>query len=110
MVNNKKKINKKLAFGIILMLGMLIVSAFHLGTSQINEQDVNPMNKGDNIPSLAADHTPIVINGNAALDAFCNGNGTDGSYENPHIIKDYTINGGIGNAINISSTDRYLII
>ncbi len=93
-----------------LMLGMLIASTIYLETSQINEQDINSINRGDIIPSSAADHTPISIDGNVALDALCDGNGTDGTYGNPHIIEGYTIDGGIGNAIEILNTDRYLKI
>ena len=38
MVQNKKIINKKLAFGIFLILGMLISSVLYLETSPINGQ------------------------------------------------------------------------
>ena len=56
-------------------------------------------------------HLPIYINGNAMLNDFCSGNGTAGSYSNPHVIEDYIIDAeGTGSGINIRNTDLYLII
>jgi parallel beta-helix repeat protein len=57
-------------------------------------------------------HSPIMINGNTELDAFCSGNGTDGlTLETAHVIEGYEINsGGSGSAITINNTNRFLII
>ncbi|MHA1715798.1 MAG: PKD domain-containing protein, partial [Promethearchaeota archaeon] len=57
-------------------------------------------------------HEPIFINGNAELDAFCAGNGTDGlTPETAHVIENYEISGdGIAVPIQIINTDRFLII
>ena len=46
-------------------------------------------------PVAAEVHSPISINGDAELTAFCAGNDTDGlSWATAHMIKDYEINAG----------------
>ena len=55
-------------------------------------------------------HSPIAINGNAALAAFCAGNGTDGSHSNPYVIQDYVINATTANGIDVENTNAYLVI
>lgn len=67
-------------------------------------------------PAISVSHSPISIDGNAALDAFCSGKGTDGlSWATAHLIESYEIYAeidasGVGSAIEIKNTDRYLII
>ena len=65
-----------------------------------------------NLPKSAEPHGPIMIDGNAELDAFCAGNGTLGtSWATAHVIKDYDIDAGeIGGAIVLRNIDRYLVI
>ncbi|NMC03850.1 MAG: right-handed parallel beta-helix repeat-containing protein [Candidatus Lokiarchaeota archaeon] len=46
----------------------------------------------------------ITISGDAALDAFCAGNGTDGSALNPHVIQNEN------RTLHVVGTTRYLII
>ncbi|MHA1717403.1 MAG: PKD domain-containing protein [Promethearchaeota archaeon] len=57
-------------------------------------------------------HSPIFINGDSELDAFCAGNGTDGlTPATAHVIENYEIDGsGLDTPIHIRSTTRYLII
>lgn len=45
------------------------------------------------IPLAASPHGPIVIHGDAELTAFCSGNDTSGTEDDPHIIKDYDFEG-----------------
>ncbi len=63
-------------------------------------------------PVASVSHSPISIDGNAALDAFCSGKGTDGlSWDTAHVIEDLEIDaGGVGCGIDIRNTDRFLII
>ena len=99
--------DKKYVFAVIMLL---VVSINSLESSKTNDLTENRMKSELVSPSSAADHASIYIDGNAALDAFCAGNGTDGTEGNPHIIEGYTIDGGIGTAIEILNTDLYLII
>ncbi len=57
-------------------------------------------------------HAPIFIDGDAALDAFCAGNGTTGlTPATAHVIHDYEIDAaGSGSAIHIQNTTRHLLI
>jgi nitrous oxidase accessory protein len=57
-------------------------------------------------------HVPILIDGDAALDAFCTGNASDGlTLATAHVIRDYAVNAiGSGSAIAIQNTKRYLVI
>nr|MDO8114033.1 NosD domain-containing protein [Candidatus Sigynarchaeota archaeon] len=62
--------------------------------------------------TTSSPHAKIFIDGNAALDAFCAGNGTNGL--NPltaHVIHNYDVNASFtGSAIVIQNTTRYLTI
>ncbi len=63
------------------------------------------------VPSSSTPHSQIIILGNAELDAFCAGNGTDGlSWETAHVIENYEIVASSQAAFDIEATDRYLII
>jgi len=58
----------------------------------------------------AQNHTPIMIDGNSALDIFPNKTGS-GNAGDPYVIEDLEINmDGSGSGIVIKNTDRYLII
>ncbi|MFX0100454.1 MAG: right-handed parallel beta-helix repeat-containing protein [Candidatus Hodarchaeota archaeon] len=60
---------------------------------------------------LSTPHSSIVIFNDIELDAFCAGNGTNGTAGNPHIIENYEIDaGGVGSCIFIANTTRYLVI
>ncbi|MEX2726782.1 MAG: right-handed parallel beta-helix repeat-containing protein [Candidatus Sigynarchaeum springense] len=56
----------------------------------------------------------VFIDGNAALDTYCAGNGTDGlTPATAHVIRDLVLNASSianGNGVVIHNTDRYLII
>ncbi|WP_457556638.1 right-handed parallel beta-helix repeat-containing protein [Candidatus Harpocratesius sp.] len=61
----------------------------------------------------SAEHSQIIISGNAELDAFCSGNGTTGmSWETAHIIGNFTIDtfNEQESCFSIKNTDRYLIL
>ncbi len=64
------------------------------------------------IPKASTTHSPISIDGNAALDTFCAGKGTDGlSWDTAHVIEDLEIDAeGVGSGIDIRNTNRFLII
>ncbi len=57
-----------------------------------------------------SNHDPIVISGDEALAAYCAGNDTDGSWNNPHVIKNYIIDANGGDGITISNTRLHLRI
>ncbi len=61
---------------------------------------------------VQASDSLIVINGNSALDVYCAGNGTNGlSLQTAHVIDAKTVDAGWGGCcLNISNTNRYLII
>jgi parallel beta-helix repeat protein len=64
-------------------------------------------------PKTSVVHGPISITGNAQLDAFCAGNGTDGlSWGTAHVIEDLEIeiSGAWVHGIEIINTNRFLII
>ena len=99
----KKRICK---FVQCLILGVVLSSLLF---SMIQEEY---MYINRSIPKASTIHSPISINGNGALDAFCAGNGTDGlSWDTAHVIEGFEIDaGGIGSGIYIRNTDRFLII
>ncbi|MFX0103378.1 MAG: NosD domain-containing protein [Candidatus Hodarchaeota archaeon] len=57
-------------------------------------------------------HAPIIIDGNAELDLFFAGNGTNGSsWATAHVLDGFKINAGTSaNCIEIRNTDLFLII
>jgi parallel beta-helix repeat protein len=73
-----------------------------------------PAMRGWQSTTIAASsaHAPILIDGNAALDAFCLGNGTTGlTPATAHVIHDYDVNASYsGSGIVIQNTTRYLVI
>lgn len=54
-------------------------------------------------------HSPIYLDGNSAIDAFCAGNGTTGSVSNPHVLQNFEITTG-GTAISLYNINKYVII
>ena len=61
-------------------------------------------------PQSAEIHSPIFIDGNTALAAFCEGNGSSGTAANPYIIEDYVIDASSINGIEIHNVNVYLKI
>ena len=102
-----RKNRKIILFLFLLSFGFL----FFLGFNS-NFLSNNPYAKNNlTIPQSSATHFPIYIDGDAALDSFCSGNGTDGTEINPHIIEDYEIDAGeSGVVMEIRNTNRFLII
>ncbi|MHA1341223.1 MAG: right-handed parallel beta-helix repeat-containing protein [Promethearchaeota archaeon] len=104
---------------LLLMLSCLLF-IFYFGVFFWNINYINIKNLDENNAELERNHNlfniiasevhgSIKINSDIELDAFCNGNGTNGSINNPHIIQNYEINTA-GNGIEISNTTKYLII
>lgn len=80
---------------------------FTLGLSMILWINFNTIS----VKAAPTYHSSIEIDGNSALDAFCADNGTSGNITHPHIIDDIEITfDGSPVGIDISNTDRYLII
>ncbi len=105
-VRNKKTMNYTFRFELLIVI--LIGAIFSI----IHQNVV--FKEGQ--PRLATLHDPIDLNGNTALDNYCEGNETDGlSWATAHVIKDYEITGGApglfySSNIHIANTNRYLII
>jgi parallel beta-helix repeat protein len=54
---------------------------------------------------------PIYLDGNNAVDSFCEGNGTSGNSTHPHIIEDFRINSGtLVSGIELRNINKSLII
>ncbi|MHA1109572.1 MAG: NosD domain-containing protein [Promethearchaeota archaeon] len=86
-----------LTFTLIFVIGLSMVLWINFNTTTVKA-----------VPTF---HTSIDIDGNAALDAFCLGNGTSGNITHPHVIEDIEITfDGPQNGIKITNTDRYLVI
>ncbi len=66
----------------------------------------NPLQHGD------ISHNAISISGNDALNSFCSGNGTDGSFGNPHVIANYNIDTYTDRipGISLNNISKYLIL
>ncbi len=62
--------------------------------------------------NVTGSHGTIRITSNAAMDAFCSGNGTNGSsWATAHHIRNYKISAGGGDyCIQLQNVDRYVII
>ncbi len=86
-----------------------------------NEFDLSRDDEGGalmDVPVCSAtytEHSNISLNGNAEVDAFFAGNGTDGlSWDTAYVIEGWNItvetSQFIGNAINLQNSDRYIII
>jgi parallel beta-helix repeat protein len=91
-----KKIIKITSFSILLVLMFgLTLSMVSLRTSK------------ESTPKISVAHGPISIVGNAALDAFCAGNGTDGlSWSTAHVIENLEVY----YHVFLEWVDRFLII
>ena len=99
--------NKTILFFLIVLL--TATYPFFYDSSTILEHIEHPEVQNPNSASI---YSPIYINGNAALNTFCSGNGTTGaSWESAHVIEDYEIDAdGSGSGIIIGFTNLYLII
>jgi parallel beta-helix repeat protein len=110
-VNNLKYrtylLRKRLSMFLLCLIAGTLFSAFAFSMLQVESKNTNAY-----IPKASTAHSPISIDGNAALDAFCAGKGTDGlSWDTAHVIEDLEIDAeGVGSGIDIRNTDRFLII
>nr|MDO8113045.1 hypothetical protein [Candidatus Sigynarchaeota archaeon] len=104
-MNRKNKIssgneykNVKMAMMAIALLSITMMwSAYRADSNKQYEKSI----------IVGVSRNPIVINGNAQLDAFCAGNGTDGSLAHPHVIVNMTF-ASESSAIQVSNTNRVL--
>nr|MDO8113973.1 PKD domain-containing protein [Candidatus Sigynarchaeota archaeon] len=97
----------KIKFSFVIALG-IFGTALVVSRSQI---DIDREFPGSVILDSAL-HGPIAIVGNAALDAFCAGNGTTGaSWATAHVIKNMEIDASSGNSgMSITDVNRFLVI
>ncbi len=94
--------NKKI--GIYLVLPFLLALSILASTITFSTAVEPPKSANSNIH-------PIFISGDKQLDAFVAGNGTEGTYENPHIIENFIIHTGTDEyGIFIQSVDKHLIL
>ena len=100
------------------MLIVLLITSLSAGLIALLTTDMLILNTAANsikdnsnhieIPSSATSHSPIDIDGNVALGAFCSeGSGTEAD---PYIIENLEIDASSDDGINIMNTDAYLII
>ncbi len=113
MVTQNQQYGRKLALCIlncILLTSIISNNNLFVKSNQLNERIAPPSPKFT--PQSAVDHPPISIDGDAALDAFCAGNSTDGlSWATAHRIANYSIDCALsGSGILIQSTSRYLYL
>ncbi len=105
--DHRKKIQRRntRTLSLSIALSMLIGTILTIG---FNNNTPNAIG----IPNASIIHDPIYIDGDIAMDAFFAGNGTDGlSYETAYVLEDLEIDaGGVGSAIRLENTSRYLII
>lgn len=99
---------------LLLLINVLLLNLFSLAADSC---DYIAVDNYSSPPSSSSLHAPILIEGDAELDAFCDGNGTDGTEENPHVISDYEFSGpgsdwqdGIISAIDIRGVALHLRI
>jgi len=114
MKNNGCNLKRKthlLRKRICILVQCLILGAF-LSSLLFSMYQGEYKNINVSIPKASTTHSPISIDGNAALDAFCVGKGTDGlSWDTAHVIEDLEIDAeGVGSGIDIRNTNRFLII
>ncbi|MFX0140513.1 MAG: NosD domain-containing protein [Candidatus Hodarchaeota archaeon] len=113
LIRIKHKLKKKF-FTLVLFLillglpSQLVLLLHHEGKDHLDKAKL----------LVSVSHSPIFIDGNDALDAFCSGAGTDGlSWASAHVIEGYEIVAELqpepsGNCIGIEirNTDRFLVI
>lgn len=105
MKNKKNKIAGNNRWIRLVTLTLLISTILTLNSTQnVSDEAVN-----GNDPRPSISNPPILINGTAELDAFCDA-GQNGTFSNPYIIEDYVINASTAHGIHILNTDSYLII
>lgn len=108
--NLKRKTNL-LRKRISILVQCLILGVF-LSSLLFSMYQGENKNINGSIPKASTTHSRISIDGNAALDAFSAGKGTDGlSWDTAHVIEDLEIDaGGLYSGIDIRNTNRFLII
>lgn len=97
-------------FAILMILAITIISMSVLTVRMHVKEDIG--DKYSSIPVATTAPITIDINGNAELDTFCSGKGTDGlSWDTAHVIENYKVDGGgYGCVMWIRNTDRFLIM
>jgi parallel beta-helix repeat protein len=94
---------------ILIAMGILLMGIAIFPIQSIYQQDFYGNQAEANDPSSSLTiHAPITIDGNAALDTFCTLG--DGTFGNPYIIENYSIDGLGNEGIDIRNTDKYLEI
>ncbi|HME53980.1 MAG TPA: right-handed parallel beta-helix repeat-containing protein [Candidatus Lokiarchaeia archaeon] len=101
---------KLLLFLALLFAGTMSASAITFA-SRSSGAGIGGTWNSEQLSTSQVGHAPIYIDGNASLDAFCAGNGTNGlSWATAYVIENLAINGNGGTCISITNTNRYLII
>ena len=110
MKNNEYNLKHKTNF-LRKTICILILGAF-LSSLLFSMYQGEYKNINVSIPKASTTHSPISIDGNAALDTFCAGKGTDGlSWDTAHVIEDLEIDAeGVKCGIDIRNANRFLII
>jgi len=95
----------------LLVLFMAILLIFPLFVNHDDSRQPDRANLAKVNQSYSA-HSTIYLNGNAAVDAFCSGNGTDGlTPATAHRIVNFSIDAAnVTSCINITNVNRYLVI
>lgn len=108
----QKKTNLKMQTTKIHTIYCLVLTFCIFLLGSYNPPSPMVLEESANIPRVAwvPNHEPINIIGDAALTAYCEGNGTDGSWNNPHVVKNYIIDANGGDGISISNTQLFLRI
>jgi len=104
-----KKINPVILLAVISFI--LISTDFTIKQNLEYQSSIN-VNFNQIYPNAAANHDPILIDGNAELATFISDEeiSGDGTESSPYIIEDFSIDTETGNGIDIRNTNAYLII
>jgi parallel beta-helix repeat protein len=93
------------AFSLVLLLGILI------NLQQTGILSNNTAKGIENVPINANLHSPILLIGNAQVDAFFASNGTAGNATDPYILENWQFSvAGFASAIDIRDSTRHIII
>ncbi|MHA1745597.1 MAG: NosD domain-containing protein [Promethearchaeota archaeon] len=101
----KKKINANNMWMKLVVFTLLVSTILTL----VSDQNVSDSTNNWSGPQSSSGDDPILINGTAELDAFCEA-GQDGTFSNPYIIENYVIDATTAEGIYIINTNSYLII
>ena len=110
---NVKNYNYNSIFILILVITLPVFIKVYEGTSiPVSIGGENNIAKNNSLfKSSYTPHEPILIIGNDELDAFCSGNGTDGTENNPHNISGFEINASTSRyGIEIRDVDKHVVI